>query len=53
MFFKPRRIGSWVSVSTSNVVGRVFAPRPGHTKVYHKYYTNYLTAWNTCVSVGG
>ena len=50
--FPPRHVGLVVSVATPHAVGRVFAPRPGHTKDHNKTGTNCLPAWHTCGRVG-
>ena len=47
----PHWVGLVISVSASHVVGRGFAPWPGHTKDLHKNGTNCLPAWHACVRV--
>ena len=41
-----------VSVSSSRVVRREFAPRPDHIKDLHENGTNCLPAWRASISVG-
>ena len=45
-----RRVSLMVSLSASHVVGRRFAPRPGHTKDHQKNGTDCLPASHACVS---
>ena len=40
------RVGSVGSEAASQMVGREFASRPGHTKDHHKSGTNCLPAWH-------
>ena len=47
----PRRAGLVVSVSTSHVVGRGFAPRLGYTKDHHKNDTDCLHAWHAYLRI--